>query len=108
MIYEHRTSYNVGNKFSALRAIQDLRKTVVTSTTAATGSIPASSVTVVPAGNIASTNAQSALEELDAEKVPTTRTITINGTAQDLSLDRSWTITAAADVNTLAMMIQNM
>lgn len=70
LIYEHRTAYNAGNKFAALRAIQDLRKAAITSTATATGSIPASSVTVTPAGNIGSTNAQSALEELDTEKAP--------------------------------------
>jgi hypothetical protein len=31
-----------------------------------------------------------------ATKVPTTRTLTINGTAQDLSADRSWTVTGAS------------
>ena len=31
-----------------------------------------------------------------ATKVPTTRTLTINGTAQDLSTDRSWTVTGAS------------
>lgn len=76
LIFETRSSgggaYDVGAKFSVLRETQDLRKAAVTSTTVSTGSIPASSVTVVPAGNIASTNVQSALEELDTEKAPAT------------------------------------
>ena len=68
LIYEHRTSWNAGNKFSALRSVQDLRKTPITSTATATGSLPASSVTFVPGGGIASTNVQSALEELGTNK----------------------------------------
>jgi len=60
--------YPAGAKYTALRETQDLRKAEVTSTTVATGSLPASSVTVVAAGNISSTNAQAALEELDTEK----------------------------------------
>lgn len=98
LIFEVHTStpatYDVGAKYSVLRETQDIRKAAVTSTTAASGSLPASSVTVVPAGNIASTNTQAALEELDSEKVPTSRTLTINGTAYDLSADRSWTISS--------------
>jgi hypothetical protein len=74
LIFETRSSgggaYDVGAKYSVLRETQDLRKAAITSTLSATGSIPATSVTVVPAGNIASTNVQSALEELDAEKEP--------------------------------------
>ncbi|MEI6529684.1 MAG: hypothetical protein WCN88_04830 [Candidatus Falkowbacteria bacterium] len=62
-------SFPAGCKYSVIRETQDIRKGSVTSTTAATGSLPASSVTVVPAGNIASTNVQSALEELDTEKL---------------------------------------
>jgi len=71
LIYEFRTTYNAGNKFSALRAVQDLRKAAITSSSTATGSIPASSVTVVPSGSL-STNAQTSLEILDAGKVPLT------------------------------------
>lgn len=62
----------------------------------AISTISAGNVSVVPVGNIASTNAQDALAELDSEKVPTTRTLTINGTTYDLSTDRSWTITGGA------------
>ena len=35
-----------------------------------------------------------ALEQLDSTKVPTTRTLTINGTTQDLSANRTFTITS--------------
>jgi len=68
LIFEYKTSYDVGTKYSALREIADLRKAAVTSTTVASGSIPASSVTVIPTGDIASTNVQSALAEIDSEK----------------------------------------
>ena len=59
-------AYPAGAKYSVIRETQDLRKSAVTSTTAATGTLPSSSVTVVPTGNIASTNVQSALVELDS------------------------------------------
>jgi hypothetical protein len=81
-----------GCKYSVIRQTQDLRKTPVTSTATATGSIPASSVTYVPSGTLAATNAQAAIDELEANKVPTTRTLTINGTVYDLSADRTWTV----------------
>lgn len=55
---------------------------------------PASSIVNTPAGNIAATTVQAAIDELESEKVPTSRTLTINGTWYDLSADRSWTITA--------------
>lgn len=61
-------SFPAGCKYSVIREIQDIRKAAVTSTTAATGSLPASSVTFVPAGGIGATNVQAALEELDLEK----------------------------------------
>ena len=34
--------------------------------------------------------------------VPASRTITINGTSQDLSANRSWTISSSADSSTFA------
>jgi hypothetical protein len=63
-------AYPAGCKYSVIREIQDIRKGSITSTAVATGSIPASAVTVVPAWSIGSTNVQSALEELDTEKEP--------------------------------------
>jgi len=71
LIFQIRSSaspYPQAAKYSALRETQDIRKAAVTSTAAATGSLPATSVVVTPAGDISSTNAQSALEELDTEK----------------------------------------
>jgi hypothetical protein len=41
---------------------------------------------------VTGTNADDALEHLDSTKVPTTRTLTINGTTQDLSANRTFTI----------------
>jgi len=41
---------------------------------------------------VTGTNADDALEHLDSTKVPTTRTITINGTTQDLSADRTFSV----------------
>ena len=51
-----------------MREVADLRKAVVTTSTAASGSVAASSVTFAPVGDISSTNVQSALQELDTEK----------------------------------------
>ena len=43
-----------------------------------------------------------------AHRALTTTTITINWTTYDLSANRSWTVTAAADPNSLAILYQNM
>ena len=75
LIYLYNTGYNVGTKKSVLREVVDIRKTVVSAVPASAGSIPATSVTVTPAGNIAATNVQSALEELDNEKVPLSKVV---------------------------------
>jgi len=80
LIFLYNTGYNVGTKKSVLREITDIRKGAVTSTTVS-GSLPASSVTFAPAGNIAATNIQTALEELDTEKQPAGSYATGTGTA---------------------------
>jgi hypothetical protein len=49
---------------------------------------------------VTGTNADDALEHLDSTKVPTTRTLTINGTTQDLSADRTFTIATGLTVGT--------
>jgi hypothetical protein len=49
---------------------------------------------------VTGTNADDALEHLDSTKVPTTRTITINGTTQDLSANRTFTIATGLTVGT--------
>jgi hypothetical protein len=40
-------------------------------------------------------------------KVPTTRTLTINGTAQDLSADRSWTVATSSDLPEISISTAN-
>ena len=88
MIFEYRASYSTAVKGSVLREVQDIRVAQVTATTASTGSMPASSVTFVPIGGISSTNVQSALEELDTEKVPYTgATSAVNLGAHNLTVD---------------------
>jgi hypothetical protein len=52
---------------------------------------------------VTGTNADDALEHLDSTKVPTTRTLTINGTTQDLSANRTWTIATGLTVGTTAI-----
>ena len=91
LLFEYKSAYDAGCKYTALREVLDIRAAQVVQTSSA-GSVAASSVTFVPAGTVAATNVQSAIEELDTEKVPTSRQLTINGTAYDLSADRSWTV----------------
>jgi hypothetical protein len=62
-------SYNVGCKYSALVSIDNYRTTRVASVGTAVGSILASNAIVTPTATLLSTNVQSALEELDNEKV---------------------------------------
>lgn len=69
LIYEIKTIYDVWAKYAALRQTDDLRKTSVTTTVWLAGSLPASSVTYVPTGNISSGNVQEAITELDTEKI---------------------------------------
>lgn len=73
MIFEVHTStpatYDAGSKYSVLRETQDLRKAAVTSTSTASGSVPASSVTVVGTTTLTTTNAESSLAELDARSI---------------------------------------
>ncbi|GAH04170.1 unnamed protein product, partial [marine sediment metagenome] len=88
LIYQRKGSYDVGCKYSALREVTDLRKAVVTTSTAAAGSVAASSVTVVPAGDIVATNAQQAIEELDTEKVKVVgQSVDITGGTFDMTTD---------------------
>jgi len=70
LTFEYKSAYDIGTKKAALRVVDDLRKQKTTTTATAGGLLPATSVVVSPIGNIASTNVQSALQELDSEKQP--------------------------------------
>jgi len=61
-------AYNAAVKYSALVRIDDIRTGKVNTISNVSGTTLATSVAVKPAGNISSTNVQSALEELDTEK----------------------------------------
>jgi len=50
--------------------------------------------------SVTGTTTKLALEHLDSTKVPTTRTLTINGTTQDLSANRTFTIATGLTVGT--------
>jgi hypothetical protein len=65
----YRTIFPAAVKYTSLYKTVDLRVSPVIQTSA-TGSLPATSVTSVPAGTLASTNVQSALNELGTEKAP--------------------------------------
>lgn len=70
LTYETRYSgggaYNVGSKYSVLRSVDDLRRQKTTTTAIASGSLPATSVTVVPFGTQTATNAQTAIDGIVA------------------------------------------
>ncbi len=105
-IIEYRTTYDIACKKAVIREIQDLRQAAVTSTSTATGSIPASSVTNVPAGTISATNVQAAIDELASEKAPLDSPVftglpSIKGTSGDTSTGgilRYDTITGTNDI----------
>ncbi len=65
--YESRAGYDVAVKKAVLRETIDIRTATSVSSTIASGSIPASSVTVVASGSLG-TNAQTSLENLDSGK----------------------------------------
>ncbi len=69
------------------------------------GSVAASDITNIPAGNISSTDVQAAINELDTEKVPTTRTITA-GTGLSGGGDLSTNRTLAVSDNTTTQKVQ--
>jgi hypothetical protein len=89
LIFEYRSSYDAAVKYSVLREVQDLRKAAVTSTTTASGSLPASSITVVPTTTLTSTNVQSALTELD-EKTKKIVQLTLNGSTALTASDKAY------------------
>jgi len=87
MTFEYKTSYDIGTKKSALRFIDDLRKQKTTTSAIASGSLPATSVTVSPVGGIASTNVQSALQELDSETLKLAGTTVGNPITGDVEMN---------------------
>ena len=68
LIYEYKNIFDVAIKFSALRQVDDLRKTEITQISAAGGSVQGTSVIINPTGGITETNAQAALAGLDTRK----------------------------------------
>lgn len=91
-------AYDVACKFSSLVRIDDLRKNKVGGVSNVSGNVSASSVQVTPVGSISSTNAQSALEELDTEKagVGTANTFTQSQTFDVVPLGAGFTATGEA------------
>lgn len=75
-------AYSAAVKYTVIREIADIRTQKTTTSVASAGSTLASNVVVTPSGDIASTNVQSALIELDTEKLPLigANTITTVGT----------------------------
>jgi hypothetical protein len=69
MIFLANTAWDDATKNARLYETQDIRIASVTSTTTASGSLPASSVTFVPYDGVTSTNIQSAIQELADEKL---------------------------------------
>jgi len=79
LTFEYKSTYDIGTKKSVLRYVDDLRKQKTTTTAVASGTVPATNVSVSPVGGIAATNVQSALQELDSETVKLTGDQTIAG-----------------------------
>jgi len=106
LTFEYKSTFDAGTKKAALRVVDDLRKQKTTTTATAGGLLPATSVVVTPIGNIASTNVQSALQELDSEKQPVGAYLTseIDGSVineiQDLSLSGN-TLTLSSDATSV-------
>jgi len=104
----YRLIWRADGELQAIDTAQDDYRTVSSlPQSAGTVSTTASAVTFNAYGNISSTNVQNAIQELDDEKTATATTITIAGTAnqitssagaQDLSTDRTWTLSLPADV----------
>ena len=69
LTFEYKGTFDVLCKYSALREIEDIRRQRVQQLTSSSGTLPATSVSFTPIGNISSTNVQSAIEELDNEKI---------------------------------------
>lgn len=86
-IFQYKSAWPASCKYSALLEVQDIRKQEVTTLGTLAGSIPASSVTYIPNGNISSTNVQSAITELDTEKEPA---ISAGTTSQYWRGDKTW------------------
>jgi hypothetical protein len=77
-IFERKLTFADGCKQSAFREFLDLRRAPTRTTSNLGGTIPASNVTVIPTGNISSTDAQSAIAELDAEKMTAVQVLPIS------------------------------
>lgn len=66
LIFEHKTTYDVGSKYSVLREVSDQRKAILTQVTNNAGSILASAVQYVPS-LITESNVQSAIDHIGVE-----------------------------------------
>lgn len=93
LIYETRWSgggaYNVAIKYSALRQVDDIRKTQVTSTTTAAGTIPATNVSTLTG------NAQSDITALQLNNVASTK-FTIPAYDVDMTASKDFSKTCGA------------
>lgn len=58
LVFETKNSFSIGCKYTVLRTVTDIRKSVVTQTTSSIGSILASNVVYTPFTGISSTNVQ--------------------------------------------------
>ena len=64
LVFETKTSYSAGCKYTALRVVTDIRNSVITQTTSSIGAILASNVVYTPFTGIVSTNVQALGSEL--------------------------------------------
>lgn len=63
--------FDVAVKYTVLREVTDLRKVVIAQASSMGGTLPATNISLIPSGGVSSTNVQSAINELDTEKMNT-------------------------------------
>ena len=93
-------AYNVGCKYAALVAANDIRRITTTLTTNSGGgaSTTAQNVSFIPSGNVSSTNVQDAIVELDTDKVDKNGTDRLMTQAEGTKLEG---IASGAQVNVI-------
>lgn len=103
IIYQTGGAGNTNNGKCKIASVTDYRRDSLSNNSGASGTISAAMVSFTPTGAVAATNVQAAIEELDTEKVPTTRTITATapitiagGASANLSADRTIAINPAS------------
>jgi len=113
LVYERKTIYNVACKYSVLRNVTDYRRDIVAQSVSNATTQIASNVIFTPYDGIASTNVQSAIQEVADERATlNTATISANGlmsSTDKVKLDAiTGTNTGDQDLSGLMVKSQNL